>query len=85
MSKRLQVLFEEEELAEIRRTARRRRMTVAEWVRTSLREARREEPRSDIGTKLASLERALQHDFPTADIHQILSEIEQGYASDGGA
>ena len=33
MSKRLQVLLDEEELVEIREVARRRRLSVAEWVR----------------------------------------------------
>lgn len=35
MSKRLQVLLDEEELEEIRAVVRRKRMTVAEWVRQS--------------------------------------------------
>lgn len=39
MSKSLRVVFEDEELEEIRRVARARRMTVAEWVRQSLRQA----------------------------------------------
>jgi hypothetical protein len=78
MSKRLQVLLEEEEFEEIKRTARRHRMTVAAWVRRSLRDARRDEPARDRETKLASLARATRHDFPTGDIDQMLSEIEQG-------
>ena len=47
MSKRLQVLLDEPELREIRRAARAKRMTVAEWVRGALREARRQEPLGD--------------------------------------
>jgi hypothetical protein len=53
MSKRLQVLLDEAEFADIRRAARLSRMTVAEWVRQALRRARREEPTSDARRKLA--------------------------------
>ncbi len=44
MSKRLQVILDERELAQIQAVARRRHMTVAEWVRQALRRAREEEP-----------------------------------------
>jgi hypothetical protein len=79
MSKRLQVLLEESELREIRRSARRQRMTVAEWVRQALRLARRNEPRSDAGKKLQVVRAAAEHSFPTADIGKMLDQIEQGY------
>jgi len=79
MSKRLQVLLDEEDLAQIQRAARRHRMTTAEWVRQALRTARRAEPRSDAGKKLAVVRAAARHSFPTADITEMLKEIEQGY------
>ncbi|HJW14796.1 MAG TPA: antitoxin [Thermoanaerobaculia bacterium] len=79
MSKRLQVLLEESELREIRRSAKRQRMTVAEWVRQALRLARRNEPRSDAGKKLQVVRAAAEHSFPTADIGEMLDQIEQGY------
>jgi hypothetical protein len=79
MSKRLQVLLDEAELRDIRRSARRRRMTVAEWVRQALRAARRSEPRSDPGKKLQAVRAAAEHSFPTADIDKMLREIERGY------
>jgi len=79
MSQRLQVLFEEEELEEIRQVARRKRLTVAEWVRQALREARSREPSHGVEDKLAALERAVQHDFPTGDVDRMLTEIESGY------
>lgn len=75
------MLFEEDELEEIRRVASRSRMTVAEWVRTTLREARRQEPSTDVQSKLACLERAVRHELPTADIEQLLSDIDRGYAA----
>jgi hypothetical protein len=82
MSKRLQVLLEEAELAEIRRAARLSRMTVAEWVRQALRRARREEPVTDSKRKIAVVREAARGAYPTAEIEQMLSEIERGYASD---
>lgn len=80
MSKRLQVLLDETEWREIRRTARAQRMTVAEWVRRALRSARRHEPQGDVGKKLAVVRAAARHAYPTGDIDQILAEVERGYA-----
>ena len=79
MSKRLQVLLEVAEMRELRRTARRSNLTVAEWVRRALRAARRREPSRDAERKLAALRAAARHAFPTADIAQMLAEIEHGY------
>lgn len=79
MSQRLQVLLDEAEFAEIRRVARRHRVTVAEWVRQALRLARRDEPSSDPRRKLAAVREAARGAYPTADIAQMLSEIERGY------
>jgi hypothetical protein len=79
MSKRLQVLLEEPELREIQRAARAQRMTVAEWVRQALRGARRREPTIDAKKKLKAIRAAARHSFPTADIDQMLAEIESGY------
>jgi hypothetical protein len=83
MSKRLQVLLDEAELAEIRRVARRQKLTTAAWVRQALRTARRDEPRSDPGKKLAVVRAAARHRFPTADIDRMLGEIERGYLGTG--
>jgi hypothetical protein len=80
MSKRLQVLLEEPEWKEIRRSARAQRMTVAEWVRQTLRAARQERSTKDPETKLAGVRAAMRHAHPTADIDQMNAEIERGYA-----
>lgn len=80
MSKRLQVLLEESELREIRRIAKSERMSVAEWVRQVLRTARRERPGQDPQTKLSAVRRAVKHNYPTADIDQMIAEIERGYS-----
>ena len=79
MSKRLQVLLDEPEWREIQRAARARRLTVAEWVRQALRAARKKEPTGDLDRKLAAVRAGARHTFPSADIEQMLDEIERGY------
>jgi transposase-like protein len=79
MSQRLQVLLDERELAEIRQVARHHRMTVAEWVRQALRQARREESGGDPRRKLAVVREAARSAYPTSDVGQMLAEIERGY------
>ncbi len=79
MSKRLQVLLDEKEFKELRQTARRQRMTVAEWVRQALRSARRQEPERDADRKLAAVRAAARHDLPPPDIDTMLAQIESGY------
>ena len=79
MSKRLQVLLQEKELEEIRQSARRQRMTTAEWVRQALRAARRAEPRASTRRKLEVIRAAARHAFPAPDIDRMLEEIERGY------
>ncbi len=78
MSKRLQVLFDDEEFLEIQQSARRSRMTVAEWVRQALRRARQDHP-ATVQVKLAAVAEAARHEFPTADIGDMLREIEAGH------
>lgn len=82
MSVRLQVIMDDAELREIRRVARRSRMTVAEWVRQALRAARREQPSTDASRKLQAIHTATGHDFPAPDIDQMLAEITAGYRQD---
>jgi predicted ATPase len=79
MSKRLQVLLDEDELREIQRIARTRRMTVAEWVRQALRSAGQSEPLREASKKLEVVRAAAAHSFPTGDIDQMLGEVEKGY------
>ena len=63
----------------IRDIAKRHRTTVAEWVRQTLRSARRQEPRGDAERKLKVIRAAARHEFPSGDIQQMLAEIERGY------
>lgn len=85
MSKRLQVLLDPDEWEQLQEIARRHRMTVSEWVRRTLRAAREREPRGDLDTKLRAIRNAARHQFPTADIEQLLEETERGYATSSEA
>lgn len=84
MSKRLQVIFDDEEIIAIQEIAKRRHTTVAEWVRQALRAARREEPSAGVERKLRAIRAAALHAFPSGDIQRMLSEIERGYLADNG-
>ena len=79
MSKRLQVLLPDRELAEIQQSARREQMTTAEWVRQALRAARRAKSGVAPRKKLEVIRAAARHTFPSPDIEQMLTEIERGY------
>jgi hypothetical protein len=83
MSKRLQVLLDEEELEQIQQIARSQKMTVAEWVRQALRTMRRAGPSGDVKKKLEVVRAAARYDYPTGDIDQMLADIEKGYGSGG--
>ena len=84
MTKRLQVLFDEDELAEIRRLASQRRLTTAAWVRQALRAARDAESRADPGPKLRAVREAAAHHYPVGEIDELLAEIERGYGDEPG-
>lgn len=83
MSKRLQVLMDERDYRELKRAARREKTTVGEWVRRALRGALSGVPRRSVEQKLAVLQKAMQGSAPTADIDQMLREIEDGYGAAG--
>jgi len=82
MSKRLQVLLDDEEMREIQRLANKQRTSVAEWVRRALRAARQQQPHESAETKIQCVRAAVRHAFPTADIEDVLREIESGYIKD---
>lgn len=82
MSKRLQVLLDEQELAEIQAIAARNGMTVSAWVRHLIRNARQRHATGDPARKLAAVREAMRHSFPTGDIEQMLEETERGYLAD---
>ncbi|MDE2925152.1 MAG: antitoxin [Acidobacteriota bacterium] len=73
----MQVLFADDEYEEIQAAAQRQRMTVAEWVRQSLRKARYDQAR-DVDLKLRAIAEAARYEHPTADIDVMLEEIDAG-------
>jgi hypothetical protein len=81
MSMRLQVLLDEKDLQALRANAAEQGMTLSEWVRQTLRTAMHQRPGDDVDGKLACVRAAVRHEFPTGDIDQMLSEIEEGYGS----
>ena len=80
MSRRLQILLEERDLGEIRRAADRAGQTVSEWARQAMRAYALEAgSNADPARKLAVIQSAAANEFPTAEIDQMLAEIEAGY------
>ena len=83
MTQRLQVLFDDDELDDIRAQAARERMTVAEWVRQTLRAARGAAAAPDPATRiLAVREAAARYDFPVSDVDSMNADITRGYTGD---
>ena len=82
MTKRLQVLLEDTELAEIQRLAKRHHQTTAAWVRDALRAAR-ESSRPDVGRRLRAVREAALCEYPTGDIDDVLADVERGYLERG--
>jgi isocitrate dehydrogenase kinase/phosphatase len=78
MPRRRQALFDDADWREIQRAARERELTRSEWVRQALR-APCEPQVSDRERKLAVVRAAARHAFPSADIEQVLEEIERAY------
>ena len=76
MTKRLQVLLDDEEYRDIQGVARQHRLTVAEWVRQALRRARSDATET-VESKLRVIAAASRHSFPTAEIEVMLEEIER--------
>jgi hypothetical protein len=79
MTKRLQVLFDDDELAAIQRLAKRRRQTTAAWVRDVLRAARQAAAYPDPEPKLRAVREAMTHAYPIGEIDEILADIERGH------
>jgi hypothetical protein len=80
VTKRLQVLFDDDELADIQRLAKRERKTTATWVREQLRAARASALFPDAELKLRAIREATTYSYPAGDIDELLADIERGYA-----
>jgi len=70
MSKRLQVPLPDREMSDIQRLAKREHLTVGEWVRRALREARTRRPAIEPETKLKAVRDGAKYSFPTA-VHAV--------------
>lgn len=79
MSKRLQVILTESEFQDLRSLAENEGLTISEWVRQTVRRARRQRSAGDVEQRLTAIRTAARHSFPTADVDQMLREIERGY------
>ena len=79
MAKRLQVILQDGEYREIKRLAAARHLSIAAWVRQALTMARWKEPLGDAAKKLDLIRAAARYGYPTADIEQMVAEIERGY------
>jgi hypothetical protein len=76
MSKRLQVVLQDEEIARYERVAEALGLTLSEWVRQSLRTAERQVSTTNVEVKLAAIRRAASYRFPAPDIDTMLAETE---------
>ena len=83
MTKRLQVLLDDDELREIQAIAKQRRQTTAAFVREALREARATAVERPVESRIRAIrEAAATYSFPAGDIETINSEIERGFLGD---
>lgn len=73
------MLLSDSEMEELESSAKRENLSVGAFVRRTLREGREQRPVRDAGTKLKAIQAAAQCSYPTADIDQMLAEIERGY------
>jgi hypothetical protein len=71
--------MDDSDLREVQAAAAMHGMTVAEWVRQTLRSARRQEPIQKMDAKLSVVRAAASLIFPAPEMPQMLEEIEQGY------
>jgi hypothetical protein len=79
MSKRLQVVLDDEELRRYEECAEAEGLSLSSWVRQTLRAAELEISVADPGQKLAEIRAAYEYGFPAPDIATMLDEIEHGY------
>jgi hypothetical protein len=83
MTKRLQVLLDDDDFAALQQSATARGLSVAEWVRQAIGAARRRESSADIDRKLDAIRTAVRHTGPTGPIERLTADIERGYAVGG--
>ena len=78
MSHRLQVLITEDLNRRLDKAARQARVAKGEWVRRALRDSLQRRQPSSPGKPVDPLDRLFSLNAPTADIRQMIREIESG-------
>ncbi len=76
MKKRLQIPVEDSEFAAIEEIARAKGLTVADWVRQTLRAELAADDEYGTRRKLEAVRAAVRHEFPSGPIEQMLAEVE---------
>jgi hypothetical protein len=80
MSKRLQVIVDDEEYGRFERAARIDGSSLSEWVRRTLRASERAHPRTSVESRLAAIREAHALELvPSPEIDQMNAEIERDY------
>ena len=79
MSKRLQVVVDDNELQAYEQSAKAVGLSVSGWVRQTLRSAQHNIAGGEVHAKLAVIRRGFSQAFPAPDIDAMLAEIERGY------
>ncbi len=78
MSKRLQVLFPDNEFNEIQKISQLNKQTIAQWVRDSIRSVIIKNSLLSPEKKIAKLLKYTKYSGPAGEIHEILKQIEKG-------
>ena len=78
--KTCQVSLDDEEYAHLAHIAAHREITVEQWIQEIIRRDMADYRRRSAGIQRV-IEEAASYNFPTADIEQMLKEIESGYNS----
>ncbi|MBI2346237.1 MAG: antitoxin [Deltaproteobacteria bacterium] len=76
---RLQVLLDRRDYRALREVAKQQGLSLGEWVRRVLRQAAQVWSPKPTVKKIQAIRRAAKGEYPTAEIGQMLSEIEHGY------
>lgn len=78
MAKRISLTLQDIEFSEFQSLAQSQGKSLTEWVRRTLVQALRKHSTQSVERKLNALRVAAKYSFPTADIEDMLSQIEQG-------
>lgn len=81
VSKRLQIVVDDDEARRFEQCARADGLTLSSWARRVLRTAEREVSAGDPDRKLAAIRAAYQYAFPAPDTAAMLEDIERGYVA----